>query len=174
MHNPRSPEAACGAIGHPRGVELSLFEEVGELTRTLVAAELGTLRFRSHRRGVKVWFRTERAGRFHYEAQLVPRHLVDAHDGGALEIGFHAEHGDADRNDRVVAGIVAAESSWREELGDAAEIGPFLGRPEDWRRISEVWLDPDLDDPELSFEVAARLADYVNLLEPHVDAGADD
>jgi len=33
--------------------------------------------------------------------------------------------------------------------------------------VSEVWPDPDLSDPELVFELAARLTDYFTALEPH-------
>ena len=35
-----------------------------------------------------------------------------------------------------------------------------------WQRLSETWADPDLGDPELPMEVAARLADYITALEP--------
>ena len=43
--------------------------------------------------------------------------------------------------------------------------GPFLGRS-GWQRVSETWADPDLSDPEICFEIADRLAAYVNVLEP--------
>ena len=66
-------------------------------------------------------------------------------------------------------GIGAGERTWRAELGDEPAAGPFLGRPEDWRRVSETWIEPDLDDPELAFELASRLADYVAQLQPLVD-----
>ena len=69
-------------------------------------------------------------------------------------------------NDAAIATLAAAEASWRPELGDEAVAGPFLGRPEDWRRCSEVWIEPDLDDDEAAFEIASRLADYVNALQP--------
>ena len=46
----------------------------------------------------------------------------------------------------------------------------FLGRAEHWRRISEVWPDPDLSEPGLAFEIASRLVDYVTALEPHLRA----
>ena len=36
----------------------------------------------------------------------------------------------------------------------------------EWRRISEVWPPPDPEDPEAAMEVAGRLADYVDALEP--------
>ena len=44
--------------------------------------------------------------------------------------------------------------------------GVFLGRAEDWRRLSETLIDPDLGDPELGMEIAARLTDYITTLEP--------
>ncbi len=146
-------------------MELPLFEQVGELTRTLVPAELGAVRYRAHRRGVKVWLDTEKAPRNHFEAQLVPRRFVDGTDGAVLEVGFHAEHGDPDVNDATLRTLGDAESRWRPELGDEAESGAFLGQG-DWRRVSEVWFDPDPDDPEAAFELAARLADYISLLTP--------
>ncbi len=31
---------------------------------------------------------------------------------------------------------------------------------------SEAWIEPDLDDPELAFEIAARLVDYLLVIEP--------
>ena len=148
---------------------MPLFEQVGELTRTLVPADLGSVRFRSHRRGVKVWLDADKPSRNHFEAQLVPRRHVDGSDGAVLEVGFHAEHGDPDVNDATVAALVDAEPHWRPGLGDEAEVGVFLGQ-QDWRRVSEVWFDPDPDDPEVAFELAARLADYITLLTPHLPA----
>ncbi|MEZ5140169.1 MAG: hypothetical protein R2711_15780 [Acidimicrobiales bacterium] len=50
------------------------------------------------------------------------------------------------------------------ELGDDLVIGPFLGRAS-WRRASEVWIDPDLSDPELCFELADRLGAYLMAVE---------
>jgi len=147
-------------------VELPLFEQVGELTRTLVAAEVGVVRFRAHRRGVKVWLDADDAPRLHYEAQLVPRRFLDGRDGAMLEVGFHAEERDVSVNDQAIAALTASEETWRAELGDATEAGPFLGRPDDWRRCSETWLEPDLEDDEVAFEIASRLADYVNALQP--------
>lgn len=143
-----------------------MFEQVGELTRTLVGSEVGEVRFRSHRRGVKVWLDVDTPPRLHYEAQLVPRRHVDGLDGAVLEIGFHAEDGDMAVNDAAMTSLASAEITWRPELGDEVVAGPFLGRPEDWRRCSELWVDPDLDDEEVAFEIASRLADYINVLHP--------
>ena len=148
-------------------MELPLFEQVGELTRALVPAEVGTVRFRAHGRGVKVWLDSEKPPRNHFEAQLVPRRFLDGNDGAVLEVGFHAEHGDPDVNDATLATLAAVERRWRPGLGAEAEAGGFLGQ-QDWRRVSEVWLDPDPEDPEVAFELAARLADYITCLTPHL------
>lgn len=153
-------------------MELSLFEHVGELTRSLVPVDLGVVRYRSHRRGVKVWLDADDPPRHHFEAQLVPRRHVDGADGAVVEVGFHAEHKDPDVNVAMLRDLLAVEASWRPGIGDEAEAGAFLGQDE-WRRVSEVWLDPDLDleDPEVAFELAARLADYISHLAPHLPAG---
>lgn len=151
-------------------VELPLFEQVGELTRTLVPEEVGSVRFRAHRRGVKVWLDTDAPPRNHFEAQLVPRRFVDALEGSVLEVGFHAEHGDPAVNDATLAVLLAAEPEWRSALGAEAETGTFLGQA-DWRRVSEVWFDADPDDPDLAFELGARLSDYITNLAPHLPDG---
>lgn len=145
-------------------MELSLFDQVADVVRSLTPAELGELRCQARRRGVKVWFDTTKAPREHYEAQLLSRRHVDGRHGMALEIGFHAEHHDTDRNAEALAAITRAESTWREILGDEAEAGTFFGA-ENWRRVSEAWLDPDLDDPELPIEIASRLVDYLEAIE---------
>lgn len=145
-------------------MELPLFEQVADAVRSMTPDDLGQLQFRTHRRGIKVWFDTETSPREHYEAQVIARRHIDGLDGMAIEIGFHAEHPDADRNIQAVTTIEANESTWREILGQEAEIGPFFG-PENWRRVSEAWLEPDLDDPELPLEVASRLVDYLEAIE---------
>ncbi len=158
-------------------MELPLFEEVGEAVRSMAPDDVGTVRFRAHRRGLKVWCippgiaadQVEAAGgkapREHYEAQVLTRRHVDGTEGTALEIGYHAEHRDPASNAAAVETIAATESTWRTILGDEAEIGEFFAMP-DWRRVSEVWLEPDLDDPELAVEVASRLVDYLEAIEP--------
>ncbi len=90
---------------------------------------------------------------------------MDGSDGLVLEIGFHAEHKDESANDAVLAVLEASEKSWRRELGKETESGRFLGN-DTWRRVSDVWLEPDVDDPELGFEIASRLVDYLTVLEP--------
>lgn len=145
-------------------MELPLFEQVADALRSMTPEELGELRFRAHRRGIKVWFDTETAPREHYEAQVVARRHIDGRDGLALEIGFHAEHRETDRNVEAITTIEANEDRWRTILGQEAEVGPFFGA-EHWRRVSEAWLEPDLDDPELPLEVASRLVDYLEAIE---------
>jgi hypothetical protein len=111
-----------------------------------------------HRRGLKVWFDDDT--REHYESQLI---RVDGEE--QLEIGFHAEHPKAPKNDEVLQRLLAVERVWRPELGDEAVAGDFIGRA-GWRRISEVWPPPDSDVIDEAIEAAARLADYVIALEP--------
>ena len=141
-------------------------EEVAETVRGLVPRDLGTLRIRERRWAVKVWFGPEKPTREHYEAQIVGAKYVADANVLAIEVGFHAENRDVAENDAVIERILGAEKKWRRVLGKEPVVGPFLGRPDDWRRISETWADPDLGDPELPFELAARLTDYVTCIEP--------
>ena len=55
---------------------------------------------------------------------------------------------------------------WSRRRGRGSEHCGFLGRAKDWTRLSEVWPDPDLSDPELPFELAIRLTDYLVALQP--------
>jgi hypothetical protein len=84
----------------------------------------------------------------------------------ALEIGFHTEHPRLDDNDQVLARLLEQERRWRRVVGDEAHAGPFLGAADRWRRISETWPTPDLDEDGLAFEIGARLTDYITALEP--------
>lgn len=146
----------------------SLFELVAEALHGLAPADLGELRCRHHRYGIKVWLGPEaKAPREHYEAQVIGRQYVTEATELALEVGFHSEHPRESDNDAAVSRLIQSERSWRKELGEEPIVGPFLGRAEHWRRVSEVWPDPDLSDPELVFELAARLTDYLTALEPH-------
>lgn len=147
-------------------MEIGLFDAVGEALRTMIPAELGDMYHRSHRRGIKVWFGAEGGNKEHYESQVLARRHVDGKEGLTIETGFHCEHNDVSRNDDVLAQILNAEKKWRATLGAEAEAGPFYGRPDDWRRVSEIWVEPDLDDPELAFELASRLSDYIEAIEP--------
>jgi hypothetical protein len=147
-------------------VTVSLFDEVAEVVRGLVPAELGVLRQRPRRYGIKVWFGPETPPREHYEAQVVGADAVEAATTLAIEVGFHAEHPDPAANDAAIEPLRAAERRWRRALGGEVVVGPFLGRADVWRRVSETWPDPDLGQPELAFELGARLTDYVVALEP--------
>jgi hypothetical protein len=140
-------------------VSRTFFLEVVESLIGFLPPEQSRFSSRVSGRNAKVWFGTE--AREHYEAQLL------RHDGATvLEIGFHAEHPDADRSDEVLRRLLAGERRWRRTLGSEVETGPFLGRPSPWRRASETWADADLDDPGTAVEAADRLAAYITALEP--------
>ena len=141
-------------------------EEVAETVRGLVPRDLGPLRIRERRWAVKVWFGPEKPTREHYEAQILGAKYVADATVLAIEVGFHAENPAVADNNAVIKRLVEGEKKWRRVLGKEAVVGPFLGRPHDWRRISETWADPDLGDPDLPFELGARLADYVTCIEP--------
>lgn len=126
---------------------------------------IGEVRVRAHRRGVKVWFDTDAAGKEHYEAQLLSRRYVDGTEGMAIEIGFHTEHKDHGQNIAVIDQLLQTEKTWRKELGGEPEVDVFYGA-DNWRRVSEAWIEPDLDDEEITFEIASRLIDYVSAIEP--------
>jgi hypothetical protein len=146
----------------------SLFEEVADALRGAAPEGLGELRCTYHRYGVKVWVGPSlKAPREHYEAQVIGPQYAPEATTIAVEVGFHAEHPHAPDNEEVISALVASERSWRKRLGKEASVGSFLGRAGGWRRVSEVWPDPDLSDPELVFELAARLTDYLTALEPY-------
>ncbi|HEY5170695.1 MAG TPA: hypothetical protein VIK54_03100 [Acidimicrobiia bacterium] len=147
-------------------MEESLFDDVGDILRGMSPLELGACRYRAHRYGIKVWFGPEKPIREHYEAQVIGAHEVEGASVLALEVGFHAEHPQAAENDSAIAHLLAHERDWRRVLGEEAEVGAFLGRQDAWRRVSEIWPDPDLGAPELGLEVALRLVDYVTAIEP--------
>jgi hypothetical protein len=147
-------------------VELSLFDEVGDALLGMTPPELGEVRVRAHRYGVKVWFDSATPGREHYEAQVIgPKHVPTA-KVLALEVGFHSEYPKAAENDAVIARLLASEKRWRRVLGDDVVVGEFIGRGDVWRRVSETWPDPDLSDATLVIELAGRLTDYITVLEP--------
>ena len=124
----------------------TLFDQVAEATRSLVPPELGALRLRSRRWAVKAWFGPTIPTKEHYEAQLLGAAHVPGTAVVGIEIGFHAEHKDPADNDRCLARLDA--------------------RGKGWRRVSEVWVDPDLGDDELAWEIAIRLTDYILCIEP--------
>jgi hypothetical protein len=147
-------------------VELTLFDEVAEALRSLAPPELDGLHQRARPYGIKVWFGQASPPREHYEAQVInARHVADA-SVLAIEVGFHAEHPKVADNDAVLVRLLRDQRTWRRTLGKEAIAGPFLGRPDDWRRVSETWPDPDLGDPDLGLELATRLLDYMVCLEP--------
>ncbi len=121
-----------------------------------------------HGSGLKIVFGDGERAKEHYETQVIQAMGARGRERGAapaLEIGFHAEHPHAERNEAVLATLNAIESKWRRRLGPQAVAGPFLGNDR-WRRLSETWDEFDLDDPEYAFEVADRLAIYIATLEP--------
>jgi hypothetical protein len=148
-------------------VEQHVFDEAAQALRGLLPPELGDVHFRAHRYGLKVWRgAASKATREHYEAQVVGARHVPGATVLAIEVGFHSEHRDPAENQRALAVLVQAEKRWRRALGPEAVAGPFLDDRHGWQRLSETWPDPDLDDPELGFELAARLTDYITALEP--------
>ncbi len=151
---------------HPDAVDPMLFDVVAEAARSMTPAELGELHVRSHRYGMKAWFGSSTPDKEHYEAQVIGARYVDGAKVLGLEIGFHAEHPKTAENDLVIDRLLAAETRWRKQLGDEVVVGPFLGRADTWRRASETWADPDLDDEDLVLELAMRLVDYITALEP--------
>jgi hypothetical protein len=139
-------------------VEPLFFEQVLDALAGAIPTRFGPLHSSVHRGGLKVWF--DEPHREHYESQLLRQ------DGGLmLEIGFHAEHPKVALNQAVIAQLAASEPMWRETLGSEPVTGEFLGRA-GWRRVSECWPAPELDDVDAAIEVAARLADYITSLEP--------
>ena len=148
-------------------MEVHLFAEVGDLLRSMAPEGLGELRFRSHRRGIKVWFGPETPPKEHYEAQFIPIRYVQGADSesSAVEIGFHAEHSDESKNEASLTRLIESKKVWTTELAGEVVGGAFLGR-DSWRRLSEVWVDVDTEDPDLAFEIAGRLVDFLELIEP--------
>lgn len=134
------------------------FDQVLDALGGSAFGEFGRLFSSVHRGGLKVWF--DEPHREHYESQLMRR------DGElTLEIGFHAEHPKVGLNEAAIAQLVVHEATWRQKLGREPVVGEFLGRSI-WRRVSECWSAPQLDDIDAAIEVAARLADYIRALEP--------
>lgn len=145
-------------------LELSTFEEVAELVRAMTPQELGPVQVSGRRRGAKAWFGSEATAKEHYEAQLLSRRYVDGAEGAAIEVGFHSEYKDVAENEAVIDQLTTVEKKWRKELGTSPEVDVFFGA-ENWRRVSETWIEPDLDDPDIAFEIASRLVDYIAAIE---------
>ena len=143
-----------------------MFDEVAQALRGLLPADLGPLQTKAHRYGIKVWFGDDKATREHYEAQVIGAKHVPEATVLAIEVGFHSEHRDPADNERAVAGLTAQEKRWRKALGPEPVAGAFIDDRHGWKRLSETWADPDLDDPDLAIEVATRLTDYIEAIEP--------
>ena len=137
-----------------RGVSREFFETVDDALHGFLPPALRD--FDSYRTSmnIKVWYEE---GREHYEVQLM--------SGPALEVGFHAEHKDAGRNEDVLSRLVDGEQRWRKVLGRSPKTGAFLGRQKSWRRVSEVWDGEGLTD-DAAVEAAERLGAYIEALEP--------
>lgn len=145
-----------------------LFAQVDDIVRSLGGPNPNDLRSRVHRSGIQLWFGQEAPTKFHFEAQVLGRKKVDGTDGLALEIGFHAEHRDESENEAVLAALTAAEARWRPVLGDEATTGVFFDADK-WRRLSDVWLEPNLGDDDVAFDVASRLVDYLDAIQPELE-----
>ena len=148
-------------------MDLMLFDEAAETLRALVPVELGPVRAAGPPLRAEGVVRTPSS---RPASTTRPRSSAPSTSPTrpilAVEIGFHASTAGAPANDAALAPLLAAEAAWRPVLGDEAVAGPFLGRPDDWRRVSETWADPDLGDPELGMEIGTRLTDYLVALEP--------
>jgi hypothetical protein len=144
-------------VSHPH-----FFEQVRDALVAVIDEQYADFGGSWHGYGLKVVFGTGDRAKEHYETQLVRGRRAGI---PALEIGFHAEHARAERNDAVLATLTAREATWRRRLGKQPVAGPFLGNDR-WRRVSETWDEFDLEDPECAIEVAARLQLYVAVLEP--------
>ncbi|HEY1738492.1 MAG TPA: hypothetical protein VGI86_07270 [Acidimicrobiia bacterium] len=138
------------------------FEQVSDALLGSVAPQYADFGGYSHGYGIKVTYGEGERTKEHYEAQIV---RAGPKGGLVLEIGFHSEHSKADRNEEVLATLLAHDKRWRKALGKEPVAGPFLGN-ERWRRISETWSEFDFRDPDLPFEVSDRLAAYIAAFEP--------
>ncbi len=146
-------------------MDAGLFDQVYEISRSLSGGLSGRLRGKAHRYGVKVWLDADVAPRVHFEAQVMRRSNVDGGEGVALEVGLHAELKSEADNEAVLRLLKENEPAWRGLLGAEATLGTFYGADK-WRRLSDAWFDFSLEDSEIAMEIASRLVDYVEALEP--------
>lgn len=146
--------------------EPSVFDEVAAILPSLLPDELRDARMQARRWGIKVWFGPVRPTREHYEAQVLGKDADPAAKVLCIEVGFHAEGSKEADNDAAVERLTSRRRDWNGVIGKEAVAGDFLGGATRWRRISETWPDPNLGDPELPFEIAARLCDYISVFEP--------
>lgn len=143
-----------------------MFDEVAQALRGLLPDGHGDLHTRAHRYGIKVWFDDANPTREHYEAQVIGAKHVPEASVVAIEVGFHAENRDPKENAATMARLAGHEKRWRKTLGRDAVAGSFIDDRHGWQRLSETWADPDLGDPDLALELAARLTDYITTIEP--------
>lgn len=135
------------------------FEDVSDALVAFLPPSLRDCEQRRSWSNLKVWFPPE--PKEHYEVQILRRS-----GGVALEVGFHAEHGERERNERTIGALTELEKRWRTELGPHAEAGPFSGQTK-WRRLSEFWGDGEWAvDEATAVEAAELLATYIRTLEP--------
>jgi len=132
------------------------YDAVGDALTGFLPPSLRDFEWYRTSHNIKLWYGE---GREHYEAQLMKQGKKIV-----LEIGFHAEHKEVERNVGAIDKLLSAEKTWRSTLGADPEAGAFLGSQSSWRRISEVW--DATDDPELAIDAAERLATYIKVLEP--------
>lgn len=137
----------------------AFFEQLSDALASFLPPDLRDFGTQIGGRNIKVWYGSDRHE--HYEVQLLARRAGK----GRLEIGFHAEHPVASRNDATLERLRARERSWRRALGKSPEAGRFLGRQTEWRRVSEVWEGPGLESDEAAVEAAERLARYIEAFE---------
>ena len=149
-------------------MDLQLFDEVGEVLRGLLPPELGELRTRHHRYGIKVWFGPAQPTREHYEAQVIgAKHVAEADGPGHRGRLPRRAPRSRRENERALAALGGAgRSAGARSSGTEAVAGEFIDDRHGWQRLSETWPDPDLGDPDLPFELATRLTDYITALEP--------
>ena len=114
-----------------------------------------------------MWFGGDKPTREHYEAQVIGAKHVPEATVLAIEVGFHAEHRDPAENERVLKELVRRREALAQgRSATDAVAGEFIDDRHGWQRISETWPDPDLGDPDLPMDLAARLTDYITALEP--------
>ncbi len=138
------------------------FEQVRDALRSVVAAEYADFGGYAHGAGVKITYGSGERTKEHYEAQIIKGRTKGSIE---LEIGFHAEHSKSEQNEATLATLTRDEKRWRKTLGPDPVAGVFLGNDR-WRRISETWDTFDFRDLQLAFEVADRLAEYIESFEP--------
>ena len=105
----------------------------------------------------KVWYADRKV---HFEVQFL--------GNGRLEIGLHLEAG-REFNDRLATQLERRRASIRKALGEEAEFG---SHGPGWRSVVETWSGPGLKTEEAAIEAASRLAEYVVVLAPLLQAAS--